>query len=251
MNFKVIGLTIVVTLAILASVFAIAYFTIPQVQFGMNMMFGGAHEPGAGQGYGRGMMGGGGMGGGYYNNQPAANASSASSSVANATSSSASSSASSSVASSAASSIASSASSSAKSSAATSSANRLLVAVGTDGKTIPQPADSNLPDNTAVQTVGNTNVTIAISPFPPASFQKGTFDVTLKDDKGQAITDAQVTLDLTMPSMRMPTNKPTAQNMGNGKYTATATWTMRGWWRIEVIIVRGGVKQSAFFDTWL
>ena len=97
----------------------------------------------------------------------------------------------------------------------------------------------------------NTNVTIAVSPFPPASFQKATFDVTLKDDKGQAITDAQVTLDLTMPSMRMPTNKPTAQKAGNGKYTATATWTMRGWWRIEVIIVRGGVKQSAFFDTWL
>ena len=239
MNFKVIGLTVVVTLAILASVFAIAYFTIPQVQFGMNMMFGGTHEPGAGQGYGRGMMGGGGMMGGYYNNQPAANTSSASSS-----------STSSSVPSSAASSASASASSKATSSA-TSSANRLLVAVGTDGKTIPQPADSNLPDNTAVQTVGNTNVTIAITPFPPASFQKGNFEVTLKDDKGQAITDAQVTLDLTMPSMRMPTNKPTAQNAGNGKYIASATWTMRGWWRIEVIIVRGGVKQSAFFDTWL
>ena len=193
MNLKVVGLTVIITLAILAGVFAIAYFAIPQVAFAVNMMVQGGPPAGYGPGSGRGMMGGGGMMGGYYNNQPAASSSSPSS-VASSVSSSA--------ASVASSSASSNASAVAKSSVASSSANRLLIAVGTDGKTIPM--DSNLPANTAVQTVGNTQVTIAITPFPPASFQKGNFEITLKDDKGQAITDAQVTLDLTMPSMRMP-----------------------------------------------
>ena len=124
-----------------------------------------------------------------------------------------------------------------------------LVAVSADGKTLPK--DGNLPDNTAAQKVGNLNVTIAISPYPPASFQQGAFDITLADAEGKAITDAKVSLDLTMPAMWMPPSKPDAQHVGSGKYRASARWTMRGQWRIEVIITRGGEKQSAFFDVWL
>jgi hypothetical protein len=127
-----------------------------------------------------------------------------------------------------------------------------LVAVTADGKTIPAPSDApKLPENTAAQKIGNLNVTLAITPYPPASFQNGTFDITLIDDKGQAITDATISLDLTMPGMWMPPSKPSAQSTGNGKYRAAAFWTMRGLWQIEVIITRGNQKQSAFFDVWL
>ena len=127
-----------------------------------------------------------------------------------------------------------------------------LVAVTADGKTIPAPSDApQLPANTATQKVGNLNVTLALSPYPPTSFQNGNFDITLTDDKGQAITDAQINLDLTMPGMWMPPSKPNAQALGNGKYRASAFWTMRGLWQIEVIIQRGSARQSAFFAVWL
>jgi hypothetical protein len=127
-----------------------------------------------------------------------------------------------------------------------------LVAVTADGKTIPAPSDApKLPANTATQKVGNLNVTLAISPYPPASFQNGSFDITLTDDKGQPVTDATISLDLTMPGMWMPPSKPNAQAVGNGKYRAAAFWTMRGLWQIEVTIQRGNQKQSAFFDVWL
>ena len=127
-----------------------------------------------------------------------------------------------------------------------------LVAVTAAGKTIPAPSDApKLPENTAAQKVGNLNVTLAISPYPPASFQNGNFELTLTDDKGQAVTDATVSLDLTMPAMWMPPSKPNAQAVGNGKYQAAARWTMRGQWRIEVIITRGATTQSVFFDVWL
>jgi hypothetical protein len=127
-----------------------------------------------------------------------------------------------------------------------------LVAVTADGKTIPAPSDApKLPENTATQKVGNLNVTLALSPYPPASFQNGNFDITLIDDKGQPITNAKITFDLTMPGMWMPPSKPEAQNIGNGKYHATAFWTMRSLWRIEAIITRGNEKQSAFFAVWL
>jgi len=41
------------------------------------------------------------------------------------------------------------------------------------------------------------------------------------------------------------------QSSGEGKYHATGRFTMRGPWRIEVIISIGGKSQSVFFDVWL
>jgi hypothetical protein len=126
-----------------------------------------------------------------------------------------------------------------------------LVAVSPDGSPLPTDPNRQLPENTAAQKVGNLNVSIALSPYPPVGFQKSDFDVTLTDDKGQAITDAKVTLDLTMPGMWMPSNTLEAQHNGDGLYQATGRFTMRDLWRIEVIVQRGGDKQSVFFDVWL
>jgi hypothetical protein len=127
-----------------------------------------------------------------------------------------------------------------------------LVAVSSDGKPISPPAGATkLPENMAMQQVGDMNVSIALNPYPPTGFNPADFEVTLTDANGQVINDATVSVNLTMPSMWMPPNQFTLTAVPNGKYSATGQFTMRGPWRIEVVITRGGTTQSAFFDVWL
>jgi hypothetical protein len=126
-----------------------------------------------------------------------------------------------------------------------------LVAVSPDGNPLATDPSNALLENTAAQKVGNLNVSIALSPYPPVGFQKSDFDVTLTDEQGQPIADARISFDLTMPGMWMPPNKLEAQHNDNGRYHAAGMFTMRDLWRIEVIIQRGGEKQSAFFDVWI
>jgi hypothetical protein len=127
-----------------------------------------------------------------------------------------------------------------------------LTAVSAQGTPIPLPADSaKLPENAAMQTVGDLNVSLALSPYPPSGFQQSSFDVTLKDANGQAVSDATISLDLTMPEMPMPNNQVEAKYAQDGLYQGAGRFTMRGWWRIEVIIQRGSEKISTFFDVWL
>jgi len=125
-----------------------------------------------------------------------------------------------------------------------------LVAITADGNTISSDADG-LPANTASQKVGDLNVTLALSPYPPMGWQPGTFDVTLTDQSGQPVTDARVSLDLTMPGMWMPPNSLQAQSAGSEAFHADGRFTMRGLWRIEVIVERAGHKESAYFGVWL
>jgi uncharacterized iron-regulated membrane protein len=105
--------------------------------------------------------------------------------------------------------------------------------------------------NAATQKAGNLNVTLALTPYPPISFQQTTFEIAITDEKGDAVSDAKVSLDLTMPSMWMPSNKPQAQSLGSGKYQAIGRFTMRGGWQIAVIVERGAEKQIAYFQLGL
>ena len=126
-----------------------------------------------------------------------------------------------------------------------------LVAVAKDGTPLPTDPDKVSPENVASQIAGDLSVTLALSPYPPAVFKKNEFYINLTDTKGQPITDATVSLALTMPAMWMPANKPKAENTGDGHYYATGIYTMRDWWRIEVIVKRAGKEQSVFFDVWV
>ena len=129
-----------------------------------------------------------------------------------------------------------------------------LGAVSSDGATISSPttdAATALSENTAAQRAGEMNVLIALNPYPPVGFEPADFEVTLTDADGQAINDASVNLDLTMPGMWMPPNQLTLTPASDGKYSATGRFTMRGLWRIEVTITRGAETQSVFFDIWL
>jgi len=131
-----------------------------------------------------------------------------------------------------------------------------LVAVSADGAQVAPSADvtlitGELPKGTAAQKTGDMIVLLALNPYPPRAGAPTEFDVTLTDVNGKAIDDASITLNLTMPSMWMPPNQPAMEFVSDGKHSTTAPFTMRGEWRIEVIITRGGEKQSAFFDVGL
>jgi flagellar basal body-associated protein FliL len=130
-----------------------------------------------------------------------------------------------------------------------------LAAVSSTGEQILPSADvtsitGDLPQNKAAQKSGDLIVALELNPYPP-SVGEGEFNVTLTDLNGQAINDASISLDLTMPAMRMPPNQPVMEFVSDGKYHVAAYYTMRGWWRIEVIITRGSETQSVFFDVSL
>ncbi len=126
-----------------------------------------------------------------------------------------------------------------------------LVAVTADGTAIPVPpalaAASKLPENTALQEAGGLLIALGISPYPPSGTQATSFEVSLSDANGQAVSDATISLDLTMPAMPMPPNQLEMTAGQAGKYQASGYFTMRGLWRIEVIITRGGQNQSVFY----
>lgn len=109
---------------------------------------------------------------------------------------------------------------------------------------------SPIPAGGMTAKAGNLNVRLAMNP-EPAAFSATTFDITITDEKGAPVSDAIVSLDLTMPSMFMPANRPVAQSLGSGKYRATGRFTMRGGWQIAVIVERGGQRQTALFQLGL
>ena len=130
-----------------------------------------------------------------------------------------------------------------------------LMAVSSDGSQIPlsdavKAVTGELPQGTAAQRSGDMIVSLTLNPYPPTA-DMSKFTVTLTDTTGQVINDATISLDLTMPAMHMPPNQPDLPSGSDGKYSGTAPFTMRGWWRIEVIITRGGQTQSVFFDVGL
>jgi hypothetical protein len=131
-----------------------------------------------------------------------------------------------------------------------------LSAVTKDGKQVQLSAEveavtGKLPEGTVAQKSGDMIVTLTLNPYPSTMRQPTDFIVKLTDANGQAINDASITLDLTMPEMWMPPNQPALEFVSDGEYRTTGQFTMRGWWRIEVIVKRGGKTQSAFFDVGL
>ena len=95
-----------------------------------------------------------------------------------------------------------------------------LMAVSADGSQISPAADvisitGELPKGTSAQQSGEMIIVLSLNPFPP-SVGQGEFDVTLTDLSGQAIDDASISLDLTMPAMRMPPNQPAMEFVSDG-----------------------------------
>ena len=127
---------------------------------------------------------------------------------------------------------------------------RGLIAVSAQGDPLPDNGDG-LPAGLARQSVNGMMVSLSIAPFPIVGGQQSDFEISLTDVSGQPVTDASVNLDLSMPSMPMPANQISAQPFGDGRYVGAGYFTMRGGWRIEVIIARAGQTQSVYFEVGL
>ncbi len=130
-----------------------------------------------------------------------------------------------------------------------------LIAVDAKGTPVPLPpsesSQAGLDDNVAFQQAGDLLVSLMLDPYPPTMANAGNFEVVLADTAGRLINNAQIAIDLTMPGMYMPPNKLDLQQAEAGTYRAEGRFTMRGLWRMEVIITLDGQSRSVFFDVWL
>ena len=105
-----------------------------------------------------------------------------------------------------------------------------------------QAAAGSTPSKPA--TVPTVLFSLRTQPAPPRN-GKNDFEVTLKDDGGKPIADAEVLLEfsmLAMPSMKMPDVKLTS--VGNGSYKGGATLGMAGDWDVTVKASRNGQQLA-------
>ena len=106
------------------------------------------------------------------------------------------------------------------------------------GATDPKPAASPAP----------TSIDIVLRTQPdPLRTGDNTFEVTVKDAHGQAVTDAVVTVNLfmaAMPSMGMPAMRSAAKltHASNGVYRGTGQVSMAGRWEVTISAARAGTE---------
>jgi hypothetical protein len=99
------------------------------------------------------------------------------------------------------------------------------------------------------QKAGNLTVSLTVAPEPPR-LGRNSFRVKITDQQGAVITDAQVQLTLSMPGMpEMEAIHADGGLTEDEEYAATAEFTMRGRWQIEVRISRAGQPtESGIFS---
>ena len=90
---------------------------------------------------------------------------------------------------------------------------------------------------------GSGKATITFSGSPLKTMTETPFSLTLVDSDGQAISDAEIAIDMDMPAMPMPPNKPQGIWKDNA-YQGVAIFTMAGAWHVNVTIKRPGQEQE-------
>ena len=97
------------------------------------------------------------------------------------------------------------------------------------------------------QTVGAFSVSLNMDPDPPVPMQDALLELKLLDSKGQPISGAGVSLDLTMPGMQMPVNRPEVVESGGGVYQAKTLFTMAGKWQIQAVVTYVDKSETFIF----
>lgn len=98
--------------------------------------------------------------------------------------------------------------------------------------------------------LGDVRVDVVPTPNPPESGQN-TLSIILKDELDKAIDDAEVQLDVFMPSMgTMPRmeEKGKVVPKGNGSYNATFDLPMGGTWEFSIKVKKGAISSIAHYS---
>lgn len=97
----------------------------------------------------------------------------------------------------------------------------------------------------AIKKAGDLNVNITIDKNPPV-VGKNNMEITIADSSGKVVTDAKVTLELSMPAMPgmgAHSYKYNTELKGN-VYKAVIEPSMVGSWNLSVRINRGGKTDT-------
>ena len=81
-----------------------------------------------------------------------------------------------------------------------------------------------------------------------AILQDVEYVVTLADASGKRVDGATVYLEQDMPTMKMGSNQPLGEPLGNGQYRLKNVFTMDGAWVVIVHASVGGKDYAASFD---
>jgi hypothetical protein len=107
---------------------------------------------------------------------------------------------------------------------------------------------SNTSPMQATQTAGAFSVSLNVDPHPPVPMKDTLVELKLFDSKGQPISGASVSFDLTMPGMKMPMNHPEVIESSKGVYQAKTLFSMAGKWQIQVIVTYDSESETFIFD---
>jgi hypothetical protein len=97
------------------------------------------------------------------------------------------------------------------------------------------------------QTIDGMTITLE-RPLQIAILQDFEYVVTLVDASGKRIDGATVYLEQDMPSMKMGSNQPLGEPLGNGQYSLKSVFTMDGAWVVAIHARVAGKDYAATFD---
>ena len=104
------------------------------------------------------------------------------------------------------------------------------------------------PKKPTTATSGALTMSLLITPDPPTPMRETQARLALSDSRGQPVSAAIVSMDLTMPGMAMPANRPQVLAAGDGVYMAKTIFSMAGKWKIEVTVAQAGATETFSFD---
>ena len=110
-------------------------------------------------------------------------------------------------------------------------------------------SNKNSTSKVAANKISSTDNQISLSTDPnPLRMGPANFIITIKNDKGDPVSNATVNFDLNMTMMNMGTQQGTATSQGDGRYVATGRLTMQGPWRVttKITMPDGQVINKSF-----
>jgi hypothetical protein len=97
------------------------------------------------------------------------------------------------------------------------------------------------------QTIDGMMITLE-RPQQITILQNVEYFVTLVDASGKRVDGAKVYLEQDMPAMKMSSNQPLGEGLGNGQYRLKSVFTMDGAWVVAIHASIAGKDYAASFD---